>query len=61
MWRMTNVVAMPMPMKVPTATIERGENRDSPQTPWPLAQPEPNRVPKPTINPPIAITGHDSP
>jgi len=28
-------------MKVTVATIERTENREMPQTPWPLVQPDP--------------------
>ena len=39
-------------MKTPVATTERGDRRARPQTPWPLVQPEPQRVPKPTIRPP---------
>jgi hypothetical protein len=35
--------------------IDRGERRDMPQTPWPLVQPDPYRVPMPT-NTPAAIS-----
>src|SRR5574343_146335 len=42
---------MPVAMKVSVAAIERGERRAMPQTPWPLVQPEPRRLPKPTIRP----------
>jgi len=35
-------------MKTITATSERSEKRPSPHTPWPLVQPPPMRVPKPT-------------
>ena len=45
-------VATPATMKLAVATSERGLNRDMPHTPWPLVQPEPSRVPKPTANPP---------
>ena len=42
-------------MKHAVATIDRGERRDMPQTPWPLVQPDPYRVPMPT-NTPAAIS-----
>ena len=42
------------------ATIERLLKRPMPQTPWPLVQPEPRRVPKPTRSPATAITGKDA-
>ena len=38
---MMNTAAMPLPMKASVATSERGDSRDSPQTPWPLVQPLP--------------------
>src|SRR5688500_18328781 len=38
-------------MKVTTAASERREKRPRPQTPWPLVQPLPSRVPKPTSSP----------
>src|SRR5450830_18094 len=41
----------PLNMKQTVATIERGERRDMPHTPWPLVQPEPYRVPTPTRTP----------
>ena len=41
----TKTMAKPAAMKVPVATIERGDRRDSPHTPWPLVQPELRRVP----------------
>src|SRR3546814_4775518 len=40
-------------MNAPVAAIERGDRRERPQTPWPLVQPLPSLVPKPTISPPI--------
>ena len=39
------------------ATSERVENRDRPQMPWPLVQPLPSVVPKPTKRPPITMIG----
>src|SRR5688572_7791194 len=50
-WRITKTVAMPAAMNVTTAASERFEKRPSPQTPCPLVQPLPSRVPKPTRNP----------
>ncbi len=41
----------------PIAAIERPDPRPMPQTPWPLVQPEPSRVPKPTRTPASATTG----
>ncbi len=38
-------------MKVPVATSERSEKRLRPQTPCPLVQPLPKRVPNPTSSP----------
>ena len=38
---MTYTVANPAPINAAVATTERGERRDSPDTPWPLVQPEP--------------------
>lgn len=38
-------------MKQQTATIDRMDNRGSPQTPWPLVQPFPIFVPSPTSSP----------
>ena len=35
----------PAPMNTSTAASERGERLASPQTPWPLVQPLPMRVP----------------
>ena len=40
-------------MKMAVATVERGESRTIPQTPWPEVQPPPSRAPKPTNNPAI--------
>ncbi len=42
-------------MKVSTATSERADRRARPHTPWPLVQPPPMRVPKPTSTPAIRI------
>ena len=40
-----NTVSIPAPMKVAVAASERGDNRATPQTPWPLVQPAPMPVP----------------
>lgn len=48
---------MPQMTKTAVATIERGDSRPTPQMPWPLVQPLPNRVPIPTRNPASKITG----
>ena len=50
-------VITPVAMKVSVATIERCEKRLIPHTPCPLVQPLPIRVPNPTSNPAIRITG----
>src|SRR3990170_3112972 len=45
-------------MKVQVAANERMENRDRPQMPWPLVQPEPSTVPMPTRRPAaIVVSG----
>ena len=44
-----------------TATIDLNENRPRPQTPWPLVQPLPRRVPAPTNKPPKITNGNDTP
>jgi hypothetical protein len=38
-------------MNVTVAASDRGDSRLRPQTPCPLVQPLPNRVPKPTSRP----------
>lgn len=43
---------IPLSIKVTVAMRERSEPRDMPQTPWPLVQPFPKEVPKPTASPP---------
>src|SRR5690606_8430588 len=53
-WWTTKTVAMPVVMKVAVATIDRLESRPMPHTPWPLVQPLPRRVPKPTRSPAAA-------
>ena len=50
-------VAMAVAMNTAVATSERGEPRPMPQTPWPLVQPAPRRVPKPTIRPAMTRRG----
>ncbi|CAI8378934.1 MAG: Uncharacterised protein [Halieaceae bacterium] len=42
-------------MKVNVATSDRGDRRPSPHTPWPLVQPPPMRVPRPTRSPLVTI------
>jgi hypothetical protein len=42
---------MPVAMKTPTATIDLADNLPKPHTPWPLVQPLPQTVPKPTKSP----------
>src|SRR5690606_27214501 len=49
-------VRKPLAINIKVATKERGDRRDKPQTPCPLVQPEPSRVPKPTSKP--ATTTH---
>jgi hypothetical protein len=44
----------PASMKHSVATSERGDSLAMPQTPWPLVQPEPKRVPRPTSRPATA-------
>lgn len=39
--RITKTMKNPAPMKATVATKDRGDNRDSPQTPCPLVQPAP--------------------
>src|SRR3546814_8451244 len=51
--RIAGTVTNPASMNAPVAAIERGDRRERPQKPWPLVQPLPNLVPKPTISPPI--------
>jgi hypothetical protein len=46
-------------MKDKVAAIERGERRATPQTPWPLVQPLPSLVPKPTSRPAVIRSGTD--
>src|SRR4029434_4749619 len=48
---MMYTVAKPAIINVIVATTERTEKRLIPQTPWPLVQPLPSRVPKPTRRP----------
>ena len=42
-------------MNTPVATIERGDKRAMPHTPWPEVQPLPSRAPNPTRRPPTTI------
>lgn len=49
------VVTTAAAIKVSVATIERGDNRERPATPWPEVHPLPRRVPNPTSNPAIII------
>src|SRR6202044_1506920 len=50
-WRTRSTVSAPQIMKVSVAATDRAESRLSPQTPCPLVQPLPSRVPKPTRSP----------
>ena len=60
MARMRRTETIPEPINSGVATSERTENRDMPQTPWPLVQPLPRRVPNPTNNPPtISSNGEE--
>ena len=43
-WRVTATTAMAAAMKIKVATIERGDSRAMPQTPWPDVQPLLNLV-----------------
>jgi len=48
-------------MKTEVATSDRLDSRATPQTPWPLVQPPPRRVPNPTSSPAeISRTGEDA-
>jgi hypothetical protein len=42
---------MPVAMNTPTATKDLTDNLPKPHTPWPLVQPLPQTVPKPTKSP----------
>ena len=48
---MTKVVSIAIDIKMITEASDLGEPRPSPQTPWPLVQPLPSTVPKPTKSP----------
>ena len=48
-------VIIPVIMNDRVANIERIENLEIPQIPWPLVQPEANVVPNPTSNPATII------
>ena len=48
---MTRTVRIAVAMNTRVAAMERGEPRPIPQTPCPLVQPAPSRVPNPTIRP----------
>ena len=51
MWRTTYTVTKPANIKQSVAIIDRVDKREMPQTPCPLVQPAPKRVPMPTSNP----------
>ena len=53
---MMNTVMTPSVINVAVATNDRGDRRPSPHTPWPLVQPPPMRVPRPTRSPLTAIS-----
>ena len=46
-------VIIPVIRKISTEVKDRGESRGRPQRPWPLVQPDPSWVPKPTNAPEI--------
>src|SRR3546814_145305 len=56
--RRTVTATAPEVRNVATATIDRGDRRARPRTPWPLVQPDPMREPKPTSRPAVTISGH---
>jgi hypothetical protein len=51
---------MDTPKNTAVATTERHERSARPHRPWPLVQPEPMRVPKPTSSPPMSMAGGDA-
>jgi len=51
--RITNTDTAPEDIKTRVATMDLGDNRPMPQIPWPLVQPLPRRVPKPTRKPAV--------
>src|SRR5215207_11283205 len=53
-------VTIATPKNTAVAITERQERSARPHRPWPLVQPEPMRVPKPTSSPPIRIAGGDA-
>ena len=53
MWRAMNTVTAAAMINSPVAVLDRIDRRAIPQTPWPLVQPPPKRVPKPTYRPAI--------
>ena len=57
--RSARTVKIPAAIKVAVATRERWERRLTPHTPWPLVQPLPSRVPKPTSNPATTSIGQE--
>jgi hypothetical protein len=55
-WSATNTVAAPANMNVSVATIDRFDNRLTPQMRCPLVQPPPSCEPKPTSKPAMEAT-----
>ena len=53
------LVATAVTMNSAVAVSERGDSLASPQTPCPLVQPPPRRVPKPTNSPAAMTIGVD--
>ena len=54
-----STVKIAVVIKRVVAIIDLLANRGIPQTPCPEVQPDPNLVPKPTINPAIINVGYD--
>jgi hypothetical protein len=50
-------VTKPAVIKLTVATMERMDKRLNPHMPWPLVQPDPMRLPKPTSSPAIIRVG----
>ena len=48
-------VITPVAINVGTATKERGDNLESPKTPWPEVQPDPRLAPNPSTTPHYTI------
>ena len=56
----TKHITKPANIKLIVAMSDRIESRPKPQTPWPLVQPDPIRVPIPTSRPASKSSGCDA-